>query len=345
MQNAAAIQRGVRERRAEALARRRRTVRHATDIYRTVDHGNAPEICFREQFVWLPRERPAPVGLDGDDDGAALRSRTDRLTRDWSSRPPATRLLKRRNNGMSLYLTAIYVAHQTAEPTTAVPNARANTKRHDGLDPWAALAGLGLGSDQRARRAQVTRALDQLHLARLVDLRRGTRGVQYEGFALLQDDGSLSRYILPSPDEATVVKLPATFFYNGWHLVLEPDEIAMLLAIRHATVLAQRQGIATEHGVAIPRALRWSRYGISSETYTAVNELQEFGLIRIIELMPNRRHGRLRRVGQGDDDPDQSFAPILYRFVIDEAAFDQDAWEIIHRALTKFKEPPRLSHG
>ena len=110
----------------------------------------------------------------------------------------------------------------------------ANATRVDGQESWAVLCGRW-APNIRARRARITRDLDELVDAELVSIK--TKGAQgrYEHFTLLSDDGTGSPYRPPKGYvDPGLLSLPVTFFTQGWHLVLTPAEISVLLMVQDA---------------------------------------------------------------------------------------------------------------
>ncbi len=139
--------------------------------------------------------------------------------------------------------------------------------------------------------------------------------------------------------------LPHDFFANGWHLVLSPAEIAVLLMVRHAE--RPFPASAEEPGVALPRSKRWAVYGISGEAYEAIHELEEFGLLNIYDPMPHRRHGKLRQLSPPlkavAEAEGNSASPIPYRLkTAPFNAFGRPALETIRQSLRSHPAPPRF---
>ena len=137
---------------------------------------------------------------------------------------------------------------------SAYTNNRHNARAAEGRTGWIWLAGLSAPREPRTRRARIRRALDELVTARLVNIHPPAARYRYENWMLLQENGSESRYRVPSERDPGAVWLPAAFFLNGWHLVLNQGEIAMLLAIMH---MFRRQG--GQSWVALPRSVRRGR--------------------------------------------------------------------------------------
>jgi hypothetical protein len=201
----------------------------------------------------------------------------------------------RQSNALSLYLTAIYTAHLEAKPGQVFENRRHNTRStEDASRSWSWLAGLSAPRDIRSRRARMRRALDELVAAGLVNIRPPGVRYRYEGWLLLSDDGSESQYRVRSDRESGAIRLPATFFLNGWHLVLTASEIAMLFAIMDkARTVRRRPEPSAQQWVALPRTVRRDFYGLSGEVYLHAHQLHEFGLVDFHDPMPARRRGKI----------------------------------------------------
>jgi hypothetical protein len=263
----------------------------------------------------------------------------------------------RQTNALSLYLTAVYMAHLEAKPGQTFENRRHNTRStQEANRSWCLLAGLSAPRDIRSRRARMRRALDELVAASLVNIRPPSTRHRYEKWVLLSDDGSESPYRVPSERESGAVQLPAAFFLNGWHLVLSSGEIAMLLAIMNMARLVGRQ---TEPGaqqwLALPRSVRRDFYALSGEVYLHAHQLHEFGLINFHDPMPTRRRGKIsaRRMlpaPPADEHPpntEQAEQPLPspepYQFSpANPAVFNQDAFTVVHRTLSALSIPYRL---
>lgn len=102
-----------------------------------------------------------------------------------------------------------------------------------------------------------------------------------------------------------------------------------------------------KHGdVALPRKVRAERYGISGEVYDSVHELVEFGLVDLIDPMPNRRRGKFNQAAaQRGKDPDASFAPQPYRFRPMPDGFSRPALEVVRTALESEALPPSFAYS
>lgn len=296
-------------------------------------------VRLRETFVALdrPRERP------GSPDGEIRRPRREVVEADRRSRPPMSRLLATTSRALPTYLSMLFVLN--AERGAAPGEPRLNASRAaGGPESWAVLCGRWVGG-QRARRARLSRDLDALSAVDLVGLSRVDGRTQYEQFTVLSDDTGDQRYRPPTRGEATV-PLPANVFLNGWHLVLSPAELAMLIVVRHAWRKSARATIT--HGVGIATSKRWATYGVSDETYSSVHELAEFGLVTLHDPMPNRRRGKIqtpppeeraRLEGEG-----VSLAPETYRLAPQsDDCFARPALTVVNACLTRSLVAPRLA--
>lgn len=250
------------------------------------------------------------------------------------ARPPLTRLVHRRSRSLPLYLSAVFTTQCEREPGRAFVNEHAiafqdpDKRAHS----WARLSGMAVTGDRRTRHARMTRALVELQRARLVDITsRGSRR-DFTSFNLLLDDGTERTYSVPRLATPTV-SLPKQFFTNGWHLVLEPREIAILLVIMEMTSRGRGAGA----GVVLTQDERAAHYGISGEVYEAIHELDEFGLLKVIDPMPYRRVGRVR-VSADDESP---APPIPYRCQLRVRGLQRPALEIVTGTLERYAIAPR----
>jgi hypothetical protein len=344
--------RATRQRRLEELGERKDAVKRALDAYQGMDHRQTPVIGLRAGSVRLPSPRPALPDPDDEPEEDPARRARSRLARDLATRPPVTRLVHRKGNALPLLLTAIYVAHLEGTPGRAFSNGHRNATKETGAESWATLAGLYASgrSGPRNRRVRVTRALAQLEAAGLVETGRERQRDRFEFFRLNREDGSQRQYTMPGADATGTVHLPAAFFLNGWHLALEPTEIAVLLAIIDLgqRLRTGRRPDREQSGVALPMSVRWGTYGISCEVYEAVHELAEFSVIELNDPMPARRRGKFRPFTEEQQDIALSRGdrpgPVPYRFIYDGGAtFARPAVEIITATLRQNPDPPRLA--
>ena len=208
-----------RSRRLAELEGREAAIKRALDAYRDLPGRNVP-VWLRPEFVALRGPRPLPPTLGGPEREETV-DRATLLSDDYRTRPPCTKLLMRRTHALQTYLTMTYVAHVEAPyDNSGRSNRHANATRVDGQESWAVLCGRWAPSI-RARRARISRDLEELVDAELVSIKtRGTQG-RYERFTLLSEDGTGVTYRPPKPDaDIGLLSLPSSFFTQGWHLVL-----------------------------------------------------------------------------------------------------------------------------
>jgi hypothetical protein len=354
-----------REVRAQALDASARAIRAACEEYRRTDQGNRPRIGIHPAFVHAgsemtdrrTRDRAIVMNADADADSEGeetadagedaaeptdegIAAARDRLL---LNRPPCARLVHRKSPALSVYLTAIYLA-QTDEKAGAT-NLRHNTNARDGRSSWVRACAL-TGPSLRARRLSLTRALDRLSKVELVRL--ASTGDRFTGWQLLEEDASGRAYRLPSAEDNRLINLPPAFFWNGWHLVLKPTELNVLLAVLDLTrrlKYGKRDPAVVDRGVALPESVREIRYGISGETYMAIHELEEFGLLKIDDPMPNRRRGKIRPATPAQranaEADDTTLEPKPYQLRLGELAPQEPAIDVVRRCLED-PTPPRL---
>ena len=318
-------------------------LRRAQGAYDALPNSSA-HLRLRSPFVALSTKRPpAPEMGDSEPEEG---NRAERRRKDWTTRPPLTRLIMGRSHALPSYLAMLYVAQATPSLTgRRWRNTRANAARRDGEASWAVVCGRW-ASTQRARRARIVRDLQELAATDLVEVAAQGQG-RFENFRLLREDGHSKSYRVPT-DGLTwpnALSLPDAFIRQGWHLVLSPAEIATLLVVRHHYLVTPRS--PSEPGVGLPRSTRWNRYGLSGEAYGSIHELEEFGLLKVYDTMPHRRNGRLRLQtpeARGRQEAEgQDLAPVPYRLEpADDEAFDRPALPAVHACLLENPAPPRL---
>jgi hypothetical protein len=335
-----------RDRRRAELERREESITRALNAYGDLSNPEAT-VTLRAGFVSLNQPRPLPASLGGPELAEPLSVHQKRWE-DWHTRPPATRLIMGTTSALPSYLSVLYVVHREASLKEAgLKNQHSNASREGGRESWAVLCGRW-DSSLRARRARLARDLDELARADLVALRpKGQQG-RYEGFTILRDDTSDKPYRSPRQTSRgpSVLPLPASFFRQGWHLVLTPAEIAVLLMAKHAN--AAIRSSSEEPGIGLPLSTRYAIYGVSGEAYGAIHELEEFGILTVHDTMPHRRHGKFRPQQSEErarlEADGESFGPVPYRLeVSDDALFNRPALSTVHRCLMDTSVPPRLS--
>ena len=144
--------------------------------------------------------------------------------------------------------------------------------------------------------------------------------------------------------------LPSLFFERGWHLVLTPPEITLLLALTNLDRRLRRDRSDAEidrTGIALPQSVRFDAYGISGETYEAVHQLDELGLIELHDPMPNRRRGKIHPPTEEEilaaDNAEGDLAPQPYRFRLGQPqVYDRSALEALTKALRAYPLGRRL---
>jgi hypothetical protein len=146
-------------------------------------------------------------------------------------------------------------------------------------------------------------------------------------------------------EDSGTLGLPAAFFTQGWHLVLTPAEVGVLLMARHA--VRPHSGSMDAPGVPITRMKRWQVYGISGEAYSAIHELQEFGLLTVHDTMPNRRRGKVRTPLPEEraavEEAGESLAPVPYHLAPrGDSVFYRPALATVHASLLDYPAPPRV---
>lgn len=115
-------------------------------------------------------------------------------------------------------------------------------------------------------------------------------------------------------------------------------------------MLRELESRYSARGVGATDQTRWGYYGVTGEVYTAHHELAEFGLVELLDLIPNRRRGRVTskpqhpraQAGQVSQAAEDRPRLPVYRFITHPEAFDRDALEVVSRALSA-SPPPRFN--
>lgn len=298
-------------RRREGLERRfarlpeARTYRDAVRQLRQLPpHGGHPptSVTLRPPLIRLRGLRVRPEhfpssGTEGWGEALAEFHEADR-----ESRPPAAQLVRSRL-GLPLLLTAYYVGHVVTRPGSAPEN---QIELLSGEPNWSVLVGLS-HVRRPARRKRLVRALTELEKAGLVGLGDEGSHNRYEGFALLSEGRSDDKaYTVPG--EGSGISLPAEFWWNGWHLALEPGEMLTLLML--AELAAFHNEVHEQQGVGAPETVRWGKYGVSGEVYDHHRFLTSLGLLeRVQDTNENRREGKVDVKSHGRPDE-------VYRFKV-----------------------------
>lgn len=257
---------------------RRKTVinRAVQQLRREHELSGDEDVILRSGFIWndLSADR-----LDDGPDPELSPSRSEqhpgRLAEHVKANvrlhPPLARLAHRGPWAQRLELVALALASFRSEPGIA-PDL--SDMVNHGSESWSHLLADPAVKDPARRR--MLRALERLDAEHLADVRRrrGDGRPQWQDWTLLAEDGSAVPYTAPQPGQGP--RVPVEFWTNGWVYVLTPPEITSYFMIRH---LAWRFiGVHGSAGVGCPPRLRRT-YGVTSDTYTALNELVEFGLI------------------------------------------------------------------
>lgn len=288
-----------REDRRNALLLRESAVRLALTEYNKLDKGELEDVRIRTPFVRLDPKRAQRVP-------GQKYVRTDDLV----TRPAATRLINRKNTALRVLMSVIYVAHLECEPGKTFVNRHPNIFAEPGFAPWWKLCGqhvaASTGRTNREHGRALNRALSLLHDLGLVETGQAPAAGRYKTWLLKSETTNGRPYTVPSDRRSPgAVRIPREFFARGWHLVLEPGEIATFLAIVELTQRLEGQARKSpkDIGVALGETVRWERYGLSEDTYLeAIHALDEFGLISVFDPMPNRRRGKV--------NPSRKFTPV-----------------------------------
>lgn len=349
------------EQRRRQLATRRPGIDRALQQYDDLDRGEAPEIRIRVPFIQLatPRDDRIRNAKRIPPGRPQTRAPWDR-SNDISTRPPMTKLLASSGSrALPTYLSALYIAHLRAVPGEPFENDIPNTQRW-GSHSWVELAGMYLpnsgaltpGSRKRRQRKALTTALDTLEQHRLIALSGPAgRAGRYEHFRVLTESGAEDQYRVPggTAPNKEAIRVPWTFFSRGWHLVLTPAETATLLAIIDRTALyrnLRRERGIMDMGVDLKESVRWKTYGLSDEAYETVHNLHDFGLIRVLDPMPNRANPKpythISMVGRKIVLHSETDERVALRLIYPpepstprETLFDKDAFDVVDTALSK----------
>lgn len=302
MSAAAARVAADRKRRREKLVARKGAITKATKRLAELDTGDVPYVAVRPDFIRRkdPRSYP-PENRRKEDIG----------------RPPNTQLLRERNphaHGVllgGLYAYQMDAARMSMAPVVATDQ-RQNVFSDGDLASWTTLSGLDWGQP-RERRRRLNRALTALSNCNLVRLDSGPHPYRHFGFNC--EDGSGHPYRLPATaNKSHYLFLPVQFVTSGWHLVLSPAHLATFLAIAYQSDWVHyNRPEESGNGVFMADRLRWSHFGLADEAYETIHELEEFGLISVVDTMPNRSRGRIRPADELQDASEGSAKKECYR--------------------------------
>lgn len=233
-----------------------------------------------------------------------LQIRIDFVEARGDSTPPLARFLRGGRGGgvrLKLYLAMLWMAAN--EPHDVSFPARA----------WAEL--LDLPNPEGSGDRRVRDAIDWLveHDFIHVERRPGRPATVF----LKREDASGRQYVIPAtapkdaetgklPEGDWFVGLPATFWVNGWPLVLSAAGLALLLVM---LVLARQSG-GGPFWISPAEARR--RFGLSEDTWTkGTSELREYGLLHVGRLPVSEEFGwrRVRNMYTLNLEPLQRQAP------------------------------------
>lgn len=291
-QQAADRHRAGREGRLSELERRAAVIRNAHMAL-----GRLTADCAGRNFVRLrpglySTERREPVAervtdpaLSPQKAGQHPGALASALRNEVSGRAPLGRLIHRPGPSTTLELVAVAVV-QMLDSAGRREDLAEYENVFGGDRSWGHLIG-DPEAGERLRR-HVVDALKRLRDLRLIQLRSpATAQPNWRGWDLLDEDGSGRRYTVPEDG----LDIPIEFWTQGWLHVLEPTEVAVYLML--ADLRRQLPGHHERRGVGAPPSRRRAEYGISDETYSAYNELVEFGLITKEPSVHDKRAGRI----------------------------------------------------
>ncbi len=355
MRHAVEGHRTLRRKRLERLRAQSPGIEAALAAYSRLPTDQLYEVRVREGFIASARPRDGAMKAehfgadpwsvqavsDAADSGATSPHAEDEPT-GINTRTPLARLIHRRSRALALYSTILFVLHAESAAGLRVQNRHGTTTadpNQQAQDSWARLAGMG-HANVRARRARAVRAIAELNTVGLIRLSSDALR-PFDGFTTLREDATEKGYTVPGDTHRASLRLPGWLFLQGWHLVLEPREWATLLVLTHAGI---GQHLA-ENGFPLMPDRRRTAYLLSDECYESIHELQEFGLIKIIDLMPGRRYGRVNPVRGRRADVEDHDLPILpYRFQLrtNTGPPRRNALDQVIRCLQNSSAPPRF---
>ena len=259
---------------------------------------------------------------------------SDRRLPPPEERPPSVRLMKSNGIAQPFYLTTLFVAQTQAKGGQGFTN-KLRTVPGPGTGAtrtWADYVAVPLNVSSQARgrvtkgerirddnrKRQIYGALRTLAGESLVHLPNASSpSRQYEDFRLLEESGvdavALRRYAVPTQTDAFSV--PASFFVNGWHLVLTRSEIAFLLMLWQ---IAGVPGRSVGSWIKIASDVRLRSFAISPAAYGTHRFLADLGLVEVEHAEGRHADGTFEGVNEGAD-------PLLHQFRLRETAFDLPA--------------------
>ncbi len=183
------------------------------------------------------------------------------------TRPPLSRIMTGGGRGgevrLKLYLSMLWIAAAPPYETTFPSRG------------WAEL--LGLWDPETAGARRVADALVWLASERLVRTQpmQGKPSVVY----LLDDAGRGIAYKPPGVVHERYLKLPPSFWMQGWHVVLSAAAIALLLVLR------DQQSLEPNKSIWVSPSRARELYMLSPDTWTkGTHELQDHGLVSIAHI-------------------------------------------------------------
>lgn len=325
--------------RLQALESRQHSIQLALDAYRQLPDMHA-NVRLRAGGLRIDPPRPLPPSLGGE---PWPRGTTRAAVRayDLRTRRPLSRLVGSKGSALSSYLSMIYTLHAEHSSVDRHPLA---SKTYPTDVSWATLCGRSSPS-LRARGERMNRDVRSIEAAELVRRRPARRGEPKLEFLLEVDPDQ--PYALPESTATDVIELPSSFFTNGWHLVLTLEELITWLMIVDAYELlkASRPGWET-FGVPLTQHVRWSTYGVSGEAYSALHELEEFGLIAVHDPMPTRVKGKFTPPSAEEreayEEAGHAFSPEPYQLRPLMSGLEKSAIYEVGAALQNSPLPPRM---
>ena len=251
--------------------------------------------------------------------------------------PPLKQLISSRGHKLQFALIALFLAQcqhppgrRLALPLRAQPD--------DDAIAWTDFVAIpakeGPGSTSREdlprRERSARNALDALATPEisLVEFAESKPGKKYRDLRLLQDSGPRTTgpaapYTVPK-SSIPVVRIPTSFFTNGWIYVLTDAEIATYLMYRHLCAEA------TSESAHITAGSRKARFALEKSTWESHPVLTGAGLLDM-EADPNRRAD-----GTVVDAP--AAVPEPHRFTLTDAGLDEDALKKVWGAISDLTE-------
>lgn len=263
---------------------------------------------------------------------------SDRRLPPPEERPPSVRLMKSNGVAQPFYLTTLFIAQTRTKvgtkfsntlPTAPVPGTGAARTWADYVAVPLNVSAQARGKAARGerirddnRRRQIYGALRTLAAQNLVHLPNASSpSRQYEDFRVLEEGGveavALRRYAVP--EEPQVFTVPASFFLNGWHLVLTRSEIAFLLMLWQVSS-GPSAGRGTWHKITSDVRLR--SFAISPAAYGTHKFLVDLGLVEVEHAEGRHADGTFEGANEGAE-------PLLHQFRLREPNFSMNAMRVV----------------